>query len=89
MEPGGAAESADIAATEQLWAEIVGVPVESFGRTSLKHHNPTTVRRNTGSNYHGCLVVYVLQGADTYRLMAGVWRGIVEGVNRRRCEHAA
>ncbi|MEU4210266.1 hypothetical protein AB0F13_09775 [Streptomyces sp. NPDC026206] len=70
-------ESADVAGAERFWAEHVGPDVGSFGKTSLKKHNPKTVRKNTGEDYRGCLVVRVLKGADLYRRIEGWWYGIV------------
>ncbi|WP_432096628.1 hypothetical protein [Streptomyces sp. bgisy100] len=72
-------ESADVAAAERFWAELVGTPVSDFGRTTLKKHNPRTTRKNTGENYRGCLIVRVRRGADLYRRIEGWWYGIVVG----------
>ncbi|MEV5597340.1 hypothetical protein [Streptomyces sp. NPDC052496] len=73
-------ESADVTAAEQYWARLVGVDVADFARTTLKKHNPRTVRKNVGEGYHGCLVVRVRQSADLYRRIEGWWYGIVGGV---------
>ena len=72
-------ESADVAAAEDYWAELVGADRSAFHKTSLKKHNPKTVRRNTAEGYRGCLVIKVLQGADLYRRIEGWWWGIVWG----------
>ncbi|MFE6398801.1 hypothetical protein [Streptomyces alboflavus] len=69
-------ESADVAAAERFWADVVRVDVAVFQRTTLKKHNPKTVRKNTGDDYHGCLVVTVRQGADLYCRIEGWWKGI-------------
>lgn len=45
--------------------------------TSLTKHRPRTNRRNTSHQYNGCLVVDVAQSAETHRVMAGTWEGIV------------
>jgi transcriptional regulator with XRE-family HTH domain len=71
-------ESADAGAAEEFWADLVGFPPDAFGKTTLKRHNPRTVRLNTGDDYRGCLVVYVRKGADLYRLIDGAWAGIVQ-----------
>lgn len=71
-------ESADVASAERYWAELVGCDVADFGKTTLKKHNPKTVRKNVGAGYRGCLVVRVRQGADLYRRVEGSWYGIVE-----------
>lgn len=72
-------ESADIAAAQTHWAEVVGVDASAFGKPTIKKHNPRTVRKNTEGNYHGCLVIYVRQSAELYRRMEGTWYGIVLG----------
>ncbi|WP_372454307.1 hypothetical protein [Streptomyces tardus] len=73
-------ETADVPSAEQYWAEVVGVDVAVFSKTTLKKHNPKTVRKNSGDGYRGCLVVGVRQGADLYRRMEGWWSGVVSGV---------
>ncbi|NED99581.1 terminase gpP N-terminus-related DNA-binding protein [Phytoactinopolyspora halotolerans] len=76
-------ESADVAAAERYWAGVVGVPVDSFGRTTLKKHNPKTVRKNVGDSYKGCLIVGVRRSSRDYRAMNAVWRGICQAIERR------
>ncbi|MGW5326242.1 hypothetical protein [Streptomyces sp. NPDC004014] len=73
-------ENADVPGAEQYWAALVGAGRSSFNKTTLKKHNPKTVRKNTGENYRGCLVIKVLKGADLYRRIEGSWYGIVESV---------
>ncbi|MFJ2196486.1 hypothetical protein [Streptomyces violaceusniger] len=72
-------ESAQVADAERYWAEIIGVDVTTLERTTLKKHNPKTVRKNVGEGYRGCLVVRVLKSADLYRRIEGWWYGIVVG----------
>ncbi|WP_432254143.1 hypothetical protein [Streptomyces sp. HNM1019] len=72
-------ESAQVADAERYWAEVIGVDVATLERTTLKKHNPKTVRKNVGERYRGCLVVRVLKGADLYRRIEGWWYGIVVG----------
>ena len=55
-------ETADVAAAERYWADLVGVDRPRFNKTTLKKHNPKTVRKNVGETYRGCLVIRVLQG---------------------------
>jgi transcriptional regulator with XRE-family HTH domain len=74
-------ESADVAGAERHWADLVGVDVTVLERTTLKKHNPVTVRKNTGEAYRGCLVVRVLGSADLYRRIEGWWYGIVVGAD--------
>ncbi|WP_432025442.1 terminase gpP N-terminus-related DNA-binding protein [Streptomyces sp. 1222.5] len=71
-------ETADVGAAERYWADLVDAPSSSFNKTTIKKHNPKTVRKNTGDGYRGCLVIKVLKGADLYRRIEGSWYGIVE-----------
>lgn len=71
-------ESADVETAKLYWAELVGVDVAVFQKTTLKKHNPKTVRKNVGEDYRGCLVIRVAQGAELYRRIEGWWHGIVE-----------
>ncbi|MFJ3304850.1 hypothetical protein ACIPSA_17335 [Streptomyces sp. NPDC086549] len=73
-------ETADVTAAERYWADLVGIDVSQLQRTTLKKHNPKTVRKNVGEAYHGCLVIRVLQGAELYRRIEGAWYGIVGAV---------
>ncbi|WP_345963178.1 hypothetical protein ABDE16_21405 [Streptomyces sp. BRB040] len=75
-------ESADVVGAERYWADCVGMDRETFNNTTLKKHNPKTVRKNVGDSYRGCLVVKVLKGADLYRRIEGSWYGIVLGATR-------
>ncbi|MBL3667618.1 hypothetical protein JL475_16815 [Streptomyces sp. M2CJ-2] len=72
-------ESADVEGAEHHWAALVGVDSSRFGKTTLKRHNPKTVRKNVGEHYRGCLVIGVTQSADLYRRIEGWWNGIVLG----------
>ncbi|WP_330312341.1 hypothetical protein OHS17_13330 [Streptomyces sp. NBC_00523] len=74
-------ESADASDAERFWREEVGRP-GTFGKTTLKTHNPTTNRKNTGEGYHGCLVVRVNKSAELYRRIEGWWCGIVGAAER-------
>ncbi|MFE2486666.1 hypothetical protein [Streptomyces mirabilis] len=69
-------ESADVDAAQHYWADLVGVDISAFQKPTLKKHNPKTVRKNTGSDYHGCLVIRVLQSAELYCRIDGWWKGI-------------
>lgn len=74
-------ESADVAGAECFWAQTVGVSIESLERTTLKRHNPKTVRRNVGEDYHGCLCVSVRRSADLNLRIAGWFKGIAAGAS--------
>ncbi|UIX33486.1 hypothetical protein [Streptomyces sp. GQFP] len=76
-------ETADVAAAEQYWAALVGADRSAFYKTTLKKHNPKTVRKNVGDSYRGCLAVRVLKGADLYRRIEGWWSGMVVEAERR------
>ncbi|MGX9918660.1 hypothetical protein ACWIG4_02290 [Streptomyces sp. NPDC002248] len=82
-------ESADVEGAEEFWAEVTGIPRWDFLKTTLKRHNPLTIRKNTGVDYHGCLVVKVAKSADLYRRVEGAWCGIVGGASRRAVEMSA
>ncbi|MGI5469203.1 hypothetical protein [Streptomyces sp. CA-132043] len=77
-------ESADVPGAERFWAELVGIDAAELHKTTLKKHNPSTVRKNVGDDYHGCLTVRVARGADLYRRIEGWWYGIVGGVRDPR-----
>lgn len=81
-------ESADVGRAERFWAHRVGVDAVRLSRSTLKRHNPSTVRHNTGEEYVGCLVVRVRQSADIYRHVEGWWAGLTESATGvRRGEH--
>ncbi|MFF5959932.1 hypothetical protein [Streptomyces luteogriseus] len=75
-------ESADISGAELYWAELVGADRSAFHKTTLKKHNPKTVRKNTGDSYRGCLAIKVRKSADLYRRIEGSWYGIVLGATQ-------
>jgi Homeodomain-like domain len=68
-------ETADVVGSQQFWLELTGLKPEQFRRPVLKHHNPKTVRKNTGNDYHGCLVIDVQRSADLYRRIEG-WAAV-------------
>ncbi|MBH5135384.1 hypothetical protein ACGFWG_33655 [Streptomyces sp. NPDC048405] len=76
-------ENADVAGAEQFWAELVSVDRSAFNKTTLKRHNPKTVRKNVGDSYRGCLVIKVLKGAELYRRIEGAWSGLVLAAEQR------
>ncbi|WP_030690293.1 hypothetical protein [Streptomyces globisporus] len=71
-------ESADVTGAEAYWADLAGVPTDRLQKTTLKKHNPKTVRKNTGLEYRGCLIIRVAAGSRLYRRIEGSWYGIVE-----------
>ena len=72
-------ETADVAAAEHFWQGVTGADPAQFQRTTLKRHNPRTVRKNVGADYHGCLIVKVKQSADLYRRIEGWVRAAIAG----------
>jgi len=76
-------ESADVDAAQRHWADISDVDSSVFQKATLKKHDPKTVRKNTGDDYHGCLVVSVPQSADPYTRVDGWWDGIVAQAQAR------
>lgn len=72
-------ESADPEGAVEWWVNRLALPRERFQRTTLKRHASRTNRRNTGEDYHGCLVVYVPKGRELYWRMEGVMRGCQAG----------
>jgi predicted transcriptional regulator len=72
-------ETADIGAAERYWLAVTGADQAHFHRPTLKRHNPKTVRRNTGDEYHGCLRIDVQRGADLYQRIEGWARAAMTG----------
>jgi transcriptional regulator with XRE-family HTH domain len=70
-------ETADVARAERFWQGLTGAEPARFHRTTLKRHNPQTVRKNVDADYHGCLRIDVMQGADLYRRIEGWVRAAV------------
>lgn len=64
-------ETADVAVAERFWQQVTQADPLLFRRTILKTHNPKTVRKNVGLDYHGCLRVEVRRSADLYRQIEG------------------
>jgi hypothetical protein len=64
-------ESADVAAAEQFWLALTGAAPDQFRRTTLKRHNPKTVRKNVGEDYRGCLRVDVRRSSGLYYQIEG------------------
>ncbi|MGW1027253.1 hypothetical protein ACWD4J_26770 [Streptomyces sp. NPDC002577] len=73
--------TADVEGAKRYWADLVGVDVATFQKTTIKKHNPKTVRKNVGDDYRGCLVIRVSQGAELYRRIEGWWTGMVASVS--------
>lgn len=50
---------------------MLGLPEVVFGKATLKRHKPLTRRMNVGSDYHGCMSIYVRQGAQPLQQVEG------------------
>ncbi|MER6410567.1 hypothetical protein [Streptomyces humidus] len=77
--------TADVEGAIRYWADLAGVDASAFQKTTIKKHNPKTLRKNVGESYRGCLVIRVAKGADLYRRIEGWWAGMV---NSARRDHA-
>ncbi|MDR2986549.1 MAG: hypothetical protein LBV34_17085 [Nocardiopsaceae bacterium] len=64
-------ESADIPASERFWLEVTAASPAQFQKSTLKRHNPKTVRKNVGADYHGCLRIDVMRSAELYQKIEG------------------
>lgn len=72
-------ERADVESAQRYWLEVTGASDGQFRRPTLKHHNPKTVRKNTGEDYHGCLRIDVRRSSDLYRRIKGWSAAIMSG----------
>jgi transposase len=77
-------ETADVAAAQQFWQAVTGLKPEQFRRPTLKRHNPKTVRKNTGDDYHGCLVIKVRRSCSLYRQIDGWASAVMAGADPSR-----
>ncbi len=69
-------QSANAAEAVTFWSGVVGAPESQFGKSTIKTHNPRTVRKNVGAEYHGCLCVYVRSSASLNPHIDGWCEGI-------------
>jgi hypothetical protein len=72
-------ESANVESAQQFWLEVTGASADQFRRPTLKRHNPKTVRKNTGDEYHGCLRIDVRRSSSLYRRIEGWSAAIMSG----------
>jgi transcriptional regulator with XRE-family HTH domain len=64
-------ETADAEAAQRFWLDVTQAHPTQFRRPTLKRHNPRTVRKNTGGDYHGCLRIDGLRSSRLYRQIEG------------------
>jgi plasmid stabilization system protein ParE len=75
-------ERSDVDAAERFWQELTGATATQFRPPTLKRHNPKTLRRRTGDDYHGCLRIDVRSSMDLYRRIEGWARGAMSAAGR-------
>lgn len=75
-------QSANADAAQRFWLDVTQADKTQFRRPSLKRHNPSTTRKNTGDGYHGCLRVEVRRGTGLYRQIDGWVRAAVAAADR-------
>jgi transposase len=80
-------ESADIEGAQRYWLALTSADPAQFRSPVLKHHNPKTVRKNTGDDYHGCLRIDVRRSSELYRKIEG-WASAVMGAGAGAVEPA-
>lgn len=72
-------ETADLAAAQRFWQDVVGIDNAQFNRPLIKRHKPQTVRKNTGAGYRGCLRIQVRCSTQLYRQIEG-WASAVMAI---------
>jgi len=82
-------ENADAQAAERFWIGVTGAVPEQFNKPTLKRHNPKTVRKNVGDDYHGCLVIDVLRSAKLYQRIVGWASAAMWGSDRSELSDAS
>lgn len=68
---------------QRFWLHVTGASPDQFRTPTLKHHNPRTVRKNVGEDYHGCLRIDVRHSSALYRKIEGWSTAIMTGSQRR------
>ncbi len=80
-------ESADVPAAARFWLDLTGCDASQFWQPQLKRHNPGTSRKNTGSDYRGCLRIQVRRSIALYRQVEG-WASAVMAVDQPSADGA-
>jgi predicted transcriptional regulator len=75
-------ESADIDAAQEFWVDVTQAHPAQFRSPTLKRHNPKTVRKNVGDDYHGCLRIDVRRSVEFYRKIEGWAEAAMRGPDR-------
>ncbi|KXK59133.1 resolvase [Micromonospora rosaria] len=71
-------ETADAEAATRWWSQRLGLSPGRGQPPSLKRHRPATRRRNTGDEYHGCLVITVPRSRELYWRIEGMIAGLFQ-----------
>jgi hypothetical protein len=66
-----------VESAQRFWLEVTGASPDQFRTPTLKRHNPKTVRKNVGEDYHGCLRIDAHRSANLYRKIEGWAAGIM------------
>ena len=65
-------ETADADAAVRWWGEALALPMDRFRRSTIKRHKPSSIRRNTGESYRGCLTINVPRSRELYWRIEGM-----------------
>lgn len=76
-------DSADAAEAVEFWSDVVGASTSQFGKSTIKTHNPRTIRKNVGTDYHGCLLVYVRNSTELNLRIQGWCEGVAVAAQAR------
>lgn len=74
-------ETADASDAQRFWLGVTNANDAQFRTPVIKRHNPRTVRKNTGGDYHGCLRVEVRRSMALYRQIEGWARAVMMGAS--------
>lgn len=72
-------EEADVETAKRWWAQQLGLGPEVPIALSLKRHNPSPQRYNSGEHYQGCIVVRVSRSSRVYWRIEGTITGLLGG----------
>ncbi|HEX6686508.1 MAG TPA: helix-turn-helix domain-containing protein [Candidatus Limnocylindrales bacterium] len=70
-------ETGNVPAAQRWWEEQAGLAPGSLTAVSRKRHQISTIRRNVGEDYHGCLVIVVPRASRLYWRIQGIMDGLV------------
>jgi hypothetical protein len=73
-------ESADTESAQRFLDGGDRGPAQQLSHPTIKRHNPKTVRKNVGEDYHGCLRIDVYRSASLYCKIEGWAAAIMSGI---------